>query len=139
LVSIWRISGNEAWDYIGVARGSLHQRLVEQDLFHKKGVSTFFRGIGAIPGFRPPVGFLVGKRNQNNYRFSRTDTKEIISWIQQHFWVGWTQEDPALETEESELSGKDCPIINTDHNPNPVPKLDTLRSECRRRACSRKV
>jgi hypothetical protein len=125
--------------YIGIARASLYRRLVEQDLSHKEGESTFFRGIGAILSFRPPVSSLVGRRNQNNYRFSRTDTEEIISWIQQHLRVGWIEEDPALETEESRLIEKHCPIINTKYNPNPVPELASLRSECRTLACSRKA
>ena|SRR5215469_7814035 len=124
--------------YIGIATRSLYQRLIEQDLFHKKA-STFFRGIGAILNFRPPVGSLVGKRNQNNYRFNPADTKEIISWIQHHLRVGWIKEDPALETEESRLIKKHCPIINTEYNPNPVPELASLRSECRTLACSRKA
>src|SRR5947209_2881242 len=46
--------------YIGVASRSLQGRLIEQDLWHRNP-STFFRGIGAILGYRPAVGSLVGK------------------------------------------------------------------------------
>jgi len=51
--------------YIGKA-DDLFARLIEQDLNHKNA-STFFRGLGAILGFRPGRGSLIGKANENNY------------------------------------------------------------------------
>src|SRR4051812_37243154 len=65
--------------YTGVASRSLYERLIEQDLRHREA-STFFRGIGAILGYRPPSGSLVGKGNQNNYEFSTADTATIDAW-----------------------------------------------------------
>jgi len=117
--------------YIGMATISLRERLVEQDLRHRRH-STFFRGIGAILEFRPPSGSLVGKANQNNYRFSGSDTAAIVDWIDAHLSVNWTEADPALKATESSLIHARRPILNTTHNPDPVPQLATLRDECRR-------
>jgi hypothetical protein len=44
--------------YIGIANRSPHERLVEQDLRHREP-STFFRGMGAILGYRSVAGSLV--------------------------------------------------------------------------------
>jgi hypothetical protein len=117
--------------YVGIATVSLHKRLVEQDLRHRRP-STFFRGIGPILGYRPPRGSLVGRRNQNNYRFSESDTAEIISWINEHLSVNWVEADAALPATEACLIRAHQPILNTRHNPEPVPELAALRDECRR-------
>lgn len=101
--------------YIGIATKSLRQRLVEQDLLHRQP-STFFRGMGAIIGFRPSPGSLFGKSNQNNYTFSPEDTKQIIAWIDEHLSVSWIEADPAIEEVERGLIRKHFPIINTDDN-----------------------
>src|SRR4051794_32840843 len=69
--------------YIGVASRSLFERLVQQDLRHCHP-SSFFRGIGAVLGYRPPIGSLVGLRNQNNYKFSKDDTDAIVTWNRTH-------------------------------------------------------
>src|SRR5689334_19554692 len=49
--------------YVGRARDSLLVRLISQELRHKRA-ATFFRGMGAILGFRPQAGSLRGKANQ---------------------------------------------------------------------------
>lgn len=116
--------------YIGIATRSLQRRLVKQDLLHQKP-STFFRGIGAILGYRPLPGSLAGRKNQNNYKFRPTDTAEIIGWIYNHLLVSWLEAQPALEDFEELLIGKYSPILNTLHNRNPVQELATLRLECR--------
>jgi len=72
--------------YIGKATGSLKDRLVEQDLGHKKP-STFFRAIGSILGFRPPRGSLKKKQKQINYKFSPGDTQKITGWISDNLSV----------------------------------------------------
>ena len=117
--------------YIGIATVSLHKRLVEQDLRHKSP-STFFRAIGPILGYRPPVGSLAGKGNQNNYKFTAADTDAIILWIDQHLSVSWVEARPALEGTEASLIRAYRPILNTSHNPEPVAELAILRAECRR-------
>jgi hypothetical protein len=119
--------------YVGIATVCLHGRLVEQDLQHQRA-STFFRGIGSILGYRPPPGSLVGKANQNNYRFSAADTTEIIEWINGHLSVNWAEADPALEATEASLIRAYRPILNTKHNPGRVSQLAALRDECRRLA-----
>ena len=116
--------------YVGIATVSLYGRLVEQDLQHRRA-STFFRGIGSVLGYRPLPGSLVGKANQNNYRFSAADTAEIIEWINGHLTVNWAEADPALETTEASLIRTYRPILNTKHNPDRVSQLAALRDECR--------
>ena len=116
--------------YIGIATRSLYKRLVEQDLLHQHP-STFFRGLGAILGYRPPIGSLVGKANRNNYRFNVIDTAAIRTWIREHMSVSWAEANPALEEFERLLIRKYSPIINTHDNPAPLPELADLRQECR--------
>ncbi len=117
--------------YVGIARQSLQERLVRQDLHHDKP-STFFRGIGAILGYRPPRGSLTGKKNQRNYKFSESDTLAIVDWIESHVQVGVVEESPADLRRESGAITRLCPVLNTDHNPCRfrVP-LAQLRLECR--------
>jgi len=116
--------------YIGIATRSLYRRLVEQDLHHR-GPSSFFRGVGAILGYRPLLGSLAGEKNRNNYRFSPTHTAEIVGWINEHLSVNWFSEQPALNEVEKSLIQEYFPILNTNHNPEPVRALAKLRLECR--------
>jgi hypothetical protein len=115
--------------YIGKAATSLVSRLVEQDLCHRSP-STFFRAIGPILGFRPVSGSLAGKSNQNNYKFSRTDTDSIASWISSHLLVKWVLHS-SPETIEPWVIGEHAPLLNTIYNPRPLPELAALRKECR--------
>jgi hypothetical protein len=117
--------------YIGVASVSLFKRLVEQDLQHKSP-STFFRGIGAVLGYRPIRGSLIGKGNQNNYKFSAVDTAKIDTWNREHLSVRFVQVDTAAHpsAERSAIS-RNCPILNTTHNSECVRELAELRSLCR--------
>ncbi len=119
--------------YIGIATVSLYDRLVEQDLQHRRA-STFFRAIGSILGYRPPPGLLVGKKNQNNYKFGAADTTGIIKWINGHLSVNWAGADPALKTTELSFIREYRPILNTKDNPDSVSHLAALRDECRRLA-----
>ena len=117
--------------YIGKATESLRERLVEQDLRHMKP-STFFRGVGAVLGYRPPQGSLIGKRNQNNYRFGGGDTQEIIAWINAHLGVRWVELDKTnIGLYEPQAIKLISPPLNTTHNPNALGKLAALRKECR--------
>jgi hypothetical protein len=118
--------------YIGVASKSLQERLVTQDLRHKRP-STFFRGIGAILGFRPPRGSLIGKGNQNNYRFDRADTEEIIAWIDKHASVRYIEVDTSQHPKAEALAiSQHRPLVNKHHNPQALSVLEDLREECRR-------
>ena len=120
--------------YIGIATVSLFERLIQQDLRHKSP-STFFRGIGAVLGYRPPSGSLVGKSNQKNYGFSPADTRAIIAWNQEHLSVRFVAVDAAFPNAEQNAIGRSCPIMNTTHNPDCLSALADLRSECRSIAC----
>lgn len=119
--------------YIGIATKSLRERLVTQDLWHNKP-STFFRGLGAILGSRPPRGSLVGRKNNKNYCFSRDDTTEIITWINKHLKVSWIEVEPALTKIEESMIKVHSPILNTRHNPASLVELRELRDRCRSQA-----
>lgn len=117
--------------YIGEASTSLFQRLVEQDFRHEEP-STFFRSIGAILGYRPQPGSLVGKLNQNNYQFSAVDTEKIAEWIKRHLAIRFVEADISkYPTAERDAIQRNCPVLNTIHNPKRLPLLDELRSKCR--------
>ena len=114
--------------YIGKASQSLHERLYEQDLRHKSP-STFFRSIGAILSYRPAVGSLVKKRNQNNYKFTKEDTEKIIDWIDENLYVSW-QAIGQPSKFEKKLIKQLCPIINIKHNPKKLEELVAFRKKC---------
>lgn len=116
--------------YIGIASGSLLKRLYLQELQHKNA-ATFFRSIGAVLGFRPQKGSLVGKRNQNNYKFNEQDTKAIIEWINNNLEIGFHYCSTADDTIEKMLIGKYKPLLNWTHNPEPFQPLKQLKDECR--------
>jgi hypothetical protein len=115
---------------VGIATRSLLRRLVRQDLYHKSP-STFFRGIGAVLGYRPPRGSLAGRRNQNNYNFCDSDTRAIIAWIESHLQVSAIEEAPASGRREADAIGRLCPLLNSDHNPRALRQLAQVRLECR--------
>lgn len=116
--------------YIGIATKSLLQRLIEQNMEHKHP-STFFRGIAPILGFRPPIGSLVERRNQNNYFFSKDDTLQIVEWLEKHLFVSWVQDSSTQKQVESEIIKLNRPLLNTQHNPDKLEALAQLRKECR--------
>jgi hypothetical protein len=118
--------------YVGQASKSLEKRFLQQDLRGKSN-ATFYRGIGAVLGYRPPAGSLKGKSNQNNYRFSRDDRQEINGWIDRHLLVRWCECSAVkLDDIEPDLIRKWKPLFNTTHNPAPYPPLALLRDECRK-------
>lgn len=122
--------------YLGKASGSLKDRLVEQDLRHKNP-STFFRGIGAVRGYRPPAGSLKGKKNQNNYKFNTRDTQLIIKWINSHLFIRWVVlQEHEVESFESGAILSLRPLLNTQNNPDALPELAALREKCRQIAKS---
>ncbi len=117
--------------YVGIATVSLLERLVEQDLYHRKA-STFFRSIGAVLDKRPPAGSLVGKKNQDNYKFSKPDTDAIIEWIEKHISVRWLCLKPESRKADAELIRHLGPLFNIAYNPAVLPDLEKLREECRK-------
>lgn len=116
--------------YIGIATGSLRKRFVGQEL-RARGHGTFFRSLGAVLGFRPSKGSLVGKANQSNYRFTSRDEDAIRAWIDDHLLVNWIQLDGNLIDLERVLIAERRPLLNLDHNPAALAELRFVRRECR--------
>lgn len=122
--------------YLGIAaKLSLRARLVDQEL-RSKGPATFFRSIGAILGYKPPIGSLRGQKNTRNYKFDEGTTERIISWINDNLELSWVESSEPDEELESRLIESLTPIINIKHNPRKLEALLELREECRRIACS---
>ena len=116
--------------YIGKAE-DLRERLWGEEL-NLKGPATFFRGIGAILGYLPPKGSLIGKSNQNNYTFSAEDTEAIRKWMRQSLFVNWiTLDERQSEDVEKTLIKKYQPLMNYSHNPNKNKALIAARKRCR--------
>lgn len=122
--------------YIGKA-DMLRERLWEEELNHQR-TATFFRGIGAVLDYLPPKGSLVGKANQNNYKFSPEDTDAIKKWMRQSLLVNWVPLESAkiLDTEKT-LIIKYQPLMNTTYNPSKNKELAAARKRCREYAQSK--
>ncbi len=122
--------------YLSKAGDSLRKRLGEEELRHKRA-ATFFRSLGAVLGYQPPAGSLVGAKNQRNYRFSSQDTAAITVWIDAHLRVRWLAL-PKDETESYEplLIALLRPLLNLKGNSSALPELRALRTECCRIAAS---
>ena len=116
--------------YIGQASKSLKERLWEEELNHK-GAATFFRSIGAMLGYLPPKGSLVGKSNTKNYKFSAEDTEAICKWMRQSLLVNFVAMKPAMiEGTEKLLIKKYCPLVNIKDNPMASSELKAARAKC---------
>jgi len=116
--------------YIGIASGSLLKRLYLQELQHRNP-ATFFRSIGAVLGYRPEAGSLIGNRNQNNYKFKANDTKAIVEWINKNLEISFHYCSTADSSIEKMLIGNYKPLLNWTHNPEPFLPLKLLKDECR--------
>lgn len=115
--------------YVGIARQSLSRRLLGQEL-RARGHGTFFRSIGALLGFRPRAGSLIGKGNTRNFTFTPVDNRVIIDWINMNLLVNWVEFSGAHAVEESTLIRKHLPLLNVQGNPAAIPELTALRAEC---------
>ena len=116
--------------YIGIATRSLKKRFLGQEL-RAEGHGTFFRGMGAVIGCRPPKGSLNDMANKNNYTFSSADKKKIIQWINQNLLVNWVVFEGDFGNIETQLITQYLPLLNTDKNPEKLKELAELRRECR--------
>jgi len=121
---------NHQFLYIGKTSETLKERLVRKDLRHK-GSSSFFRSLGAILGYQPPDGSLIGKKNQNNYKFSRKDTEDITNWINKNVMVKWI-EMPGNDAKEKEPKVIESiqPLLNIKNNPAVLEELRSVRTKC---------
>ncbi|WP_264524021.1 GIY-YIG nuclease family protein [Flavobacterium sp. N502536] len=116
--------------YIGKAeRSSLKKRLKQE--CRGKGHGTFFRAIGSLIGFRPPIGSLNGKSNSNNYKFSESDSIKIVDWINENLLFDYLKAEKNIDFAEQDLIKHFQPILNTTHNPKKSKYLALLRKECR--------
>ena len=119
--------------YIGKA-DNLHERLWKEEVNHQHP-ATFFRGIGAVLGYLPPKGSLIGYANQNNYEFSAEDTDAVIKWMHRYLAVNWIQLEPSqIVDTEKELIQMYQPMMNTTHNPKKNKALAAARKRCRQYA-----
>ena len=115
--------------YIGIASKSLRKRLNQE--LRAKGHGTFFRSLGAVLGYTPPQGSLVEMRNQNNFKFSREDERQIIKWIDNNLLVNWVTIEEDLAHLESQLLRKHLPLLNIAGNPGALKEVITLRNKCK--------
>lgn len=115
--------------YIGIASKSLCKRLNQE--LRAKGHGTFFRSLGAVLGYTPPQGSLVGMRNQNNYRFADEDERQIIKWINDNLLVNWVPIEKDLAHLESQLLREHLPLLNIAGNPGALSEVTSLRNKCK--------
>ncbi len=117
--------------YIGIARVSLRQRAYEEELRHRRP-ATFFRSLGSSLGYVPDYGSLVGKANQNNYRFSKQVTGRIIAWIDAHLRAV-ANAVPVVDVVRLEpmLIALATPLLNIQNNPSALADLKAARDRCR--------
>lgn len=115
--------------YIGKAEKSIKHRL-EQELEHKSP-GTFFRSIGCVLGYSPTKGHLIGKVNQNNFKFSKSDTKEIANWLKENTEVSMVAYEGNFNLIEGKLIGKYTPLLNIDKNPLKLKELIDDRKRCK--------
>lgn len=115
--------------YIGISTNSLRKRLWGNEL-HAKGHGTFFRSLGAILGYLPETGSLLGNRNKRNYKFSAQDSAGIIRWIEDNLEINFIVHSENLEKIEESLIVKYVPLLNLDKNPVKLSELVELRRKC---------
>ncbi|SHE60684.1 hypothetical protein SAMN02745784_01221 [Tissierella praeacuta DSM 18095] len=115
--------------YIGKAEKTIKQRL-EQELEHKSP-GTFFRSIGCVLGYLPMKGHLIGKVNQNNFKFSKSDTKEITNWLKENIEVSIVAYEGNFNLIEGKLIEKYTPLLNIDKNPLKLEELISDRKRCK--------
>lgn len=116
--------------YIGIASKSLKERLWEEELNHQRP-ATFFRSVGAMLGFLPPKGSLIGKKNKRNYKFNSDDTEKIRKWMQESLLVNFLSlPSEEIEPIESSLIEKLAPLVNLKHNPCASEEIKKARQKC---------
>jgi len=116
--------------YLGEATGqTLRRRLVHNEL-RGHGHGTFFRSLGAVLGYRPAAGSLLGRSNQRNYRFLPSDATAIVEWINTNLEVTWLAFNEGVHEAEVILIQKHTPLLNLRDNPGALAELSKLRALC---------
>jgi hypothetical protein len=116
--------------YIGVASKSLQNQFLGQEL-RAKGHGTFFRSLGAVLGYCPEAGSLLGKSNQNKYKFSSENEQEIIKWIDENLIINWVSANDDLDDIEDKLIKKHLPLLNISGNPGALNNIRVLKDRCK--------
>jgi hypothetical protein len=115
--------------YMGLASKSLQKRFLGQEL-RAKSHGTFFRSLGAVLGYKPPIGSLKNKRNKRNYKFNKEDENQIINWINKNLIVNWVTCNSDLNEIETQLIEKYTPLFNISKNPKKLSEIIGRRNEC---------
>jgi hypothetical protein len=116
--------------YIGKAEGQTLKDRLEQEIEHKSP-GTFFRSIGTVLEKSPIKGHLKGKKNQNNFKFSESDTLEIIEWLKMNVEISIIKNTNDFNFEKT-LINKYCPLLNDTHNPKKLLELKEDKAICRK-------
>ena len=116
--------------YIGKAEGQSLSKRLGQELQHTSP-GTFFRSIGAVLGMRPIPGSLNDYSNKKNYKFSISDTQEVIDWLSENVEVAIAPFSGHFSI-ENEIIANYSPLLNHTGNPNKCLELIEDRAECRR-------
>lgn len=116
--------------YIGVASKSLRKQFFETEL-QAKGHGTFFRTMGAVLGYLPEAGSLIGKSNQNTYKFSPEHELEIIAWMEENLIFNWIATNTDLHAVEGKLIKEHWPLLNIAGNPGVINNVRVLRNKCK--------
>lgn len=116
--------------YIGSASKNLQKQFFEQEL-RAKDHGTFFRTMGAVLGYLPEPGSLIGKSNQNNYKFSSENEQEIIQWIEEHLIFNWIATSTDLNSIEKQLIKEHLPLLNLAGNPGVINNVRVMRNKCK--------
>ncbi len=115
--------------YFGKAETQTLAKRLGQELY-AKGHGTFYRSIGAVLGYLPEASSLVGKKNQNNYKFSAVDNQNIIKWIEKNLEISIFPITEKFEIEKYIISGIN-PLLNDTHNELSLLELKQLKNKCR--------
>lgn len=115
--------------YIGIAKGQSLKKRLGQEIEHTSP-GTFFRSIGAVLGYLPIKGHLLGHSNQNNYKFSAIDTSKIISWLLLNVEISIVAFNGDFSIEKEIISAQ-CPFLNDKHNHLKLQVLQQDKANCR--------
>jgi len=116
--------------YIGKAEGQTLRERLSQEIEHRSP-GTFFRSIGCVLRYSPIQGHLKGHSNQNNYKFSTTDTAEIVKWLISNVEISIVEYNGSFEIEKWFIQ-KYCPLLNDTHNPLKLQVLKDDKDKCRK-------
>lgn len=116
--------------YIGKAEKQTLRVRLEQEIEHKRP-GTFFRSIGCLLNYFPMKGHLKDNSNQYNFKFSTTDTTQIVKWLKSNVEISVVKYAGIFKIEK-ELIRKYCPLLNYTHNPKKLKELKNYKEKCRK-------